>query len=147
MKRYTNEKMIVLKPTDEFWMNKVMPKINRHRILHCRKVSKIGISIVYKKFDDYILDMFMYNHKSIKGKRHYRRNSSGEIVLPKLYRYYIDKKTAESFYCTESLGKKYNDAVKKAIQIHPGIKFDFMNDLDKAPTEKNIAKWAKMIMI
>lgn len=141
MKRYTNENMMQL-DSDEFWNKKVMPQINRHRITHCRKVSKLGIPIVYKNKDKYILDMYMYNHKSIKGKKYYRKNSMGEIVLPKMYRYFIDEETAKNFYCTESLGKKYNDAVKKAIQIAPGIKFDFMNDLDTAPTEKKIAKIA-----
>ena len=146
MRTYTNEKMIEIN-SNNFWENKVMPKINRHRILHCRKVSKIGIPIVYKKQDDFVLDMYMYNHKSIKGKRHYHKNSKGEIVLPKVYRYYIDKETYSNFYCTESLGKKYNDAIKKVNTIKPGIKIaDFMNDLDKAPTEKQIAKLAKILI-
>lgn len=146
MKQYTNQKLIEMNPVDEFWNNKVMDKINRHRILHCRKVSKLGIPLVYKKFDDYVLDMFMYNKKSIKGKKYYHTNSKGEIVLPRIYRYYIDQKTAQNFYCTESLGKKYNDAVKKAIKIGPGIKIDYMNNLDKAPTEKQVAKWARILL-
>lgn len=151
MRQYKNEKIIEIKVNEEeFWNTKVMNRINRHRILHCRKVSSLGIPIIY--FDPieqkYVLDMYMYNKKSIKGKKYYHLNSLGQIVLPRMYRYTINKEIADNFFCTESIGKAYNDAIKKSIQIAPyEKKFDFMNNLDKAPTERDIAKIARKVMI
>lgn len=150
MSRYTNEKMMEIN-ADEFWYTKVMPAIHTHRIKHGRKTSNIGIPVVYKNPlmpGFYVLDMYMYSQKQRKGKRFYHRNSLGEVVLPRMYRYTIDEQTFKQFFCTETLGKNYNDIIKKAIKIAKGIKmFDYVNgDLDKAPTRNDVAKIAKEMM-
>lgn len=146
---YTNEKMMEIN-ADEFWYTKVMPRIHRHRICHGRKTSNLGMPIAYKHptiAGIYILDMYMYNKKSIKGKRYYHKNSLGEVVLPRMYRYLIDEETYKMFFCTETLGKNYNDIIKKAIKIAPGKKiFDYMNNLDNAPTRKDVSKIAQKIL-
>lgn len=147
MEQYTNKNMMRIKSNDEFWNEKVMPSIHKHRITHGRKTSNIGLPVVYRNPLNpklYILDMYMYNKRQKKGKKFYHRNSLGEVVLPRMYRYIIDEETFKLFFCTETLGKNYNDVIKKAISIAKGVKvFDYMNDLDKAPTRRDVAKIAK----
>lgn len=146
---YTNKRIMEIE-ADDFWYSKVMPKIHRHRICHGRKTSNLGLPIIYKHpsiAQIYVLDMYMYNKRQKNGKKYYHKNSSKEVVLPRMYRYLIDEETYKMFLCTESLGKNYNDVIKKAIKIAPGKKvFDYMDNLDNAPTRKDISKIAQKLM-
>jgi hypothetical protein len=146
MNRYTNEKLMQIE-TNDIWVNKIMPAIHKHRITHGRRVSNLGIPIVYPHpmiTELYVLDYYMYNKRQKKGKKFYQRNSLGEIVLPRMYRYIIDKETVEQLFCTETLGKNYNDIIKKANNIAKGVKiFDYTKELDKAPTKKDVMKIAR----
>ena len=147
MNRYTNQKLIEIEMEDDLWINKIMPAVHKHRITHGRRVSNLGLPVVYKHPIIprlYILDFYMYNKKQKKGKKFYQRNSLGEIVLPRMYRYLIDEQTMQKLFCTETLGKNYNDIIKKASKIAQGVKiFDYTKELDKAPTKKDVMKIAR----
>lgn len=147
MKQYENyiNKSLMVHEGNQSWYTKTMPRIHINRILNARVVSHLGYPIIFKNPlnpDTYHLDYYMYSQKQRKGKKYYHRNSLGEVVFPRMYRYVIDEETFFKLFCTETLGRNYNIVIKQAIG--DSIKmFDYMKELDKAPTRRDVAKIAR----
>ena len=118
-----------------------MPRRYRNKIEKGIKVSSFHIPLAYPYKDDlYILDEYMQGPKAIK------KNSKGEQVYTRMYRYIVTKEIMEQYMRFDSLGQAYNFLVKQNMGVSKGIKLMDLKNPDDAPTRKDLGKKYKMEM-
>lgn len=136
-----NEMEIKLDEEKDIKWRKAMPKRYINKIMKGIKVSTFHIPLPYPYKDgNYILDTYMQGPKALK------KNSKGEQVYTRMYRYLVTKEIMEQYMQFDSLGQAYNFLVKQNEGVSKGIKMMDLTNPDDAPTRKDLGKKYKTKM-